>query len=114
MQLKDFVEIQMNAISDAFEQSGQVDIIKGKRLVNSVSLTKQEVLGFLAENVDEVIFSYGVFSFPNFSEVAAKNINKPIMLAANLNPDWLGIVAMLASGGALHHLGIDHFRIAGD
>jgi len=35
-------------------------------------------------------------------------------LAANLNPDWPGMVAMLAAGGALHHLGINHYRAAGD
>jgi L-fucose/D-arabinose isomerase len=55
-----------------------------------------------------------VFSFPNFSAIAARNGKGPYLLAANLNPEWPGMVAMLASGGALHHLGIDHFRVAGD
>lgn len=35
-------------------------------------------------------------------------------MAANLNPDWPGMVAMLAAGGALNHLGIRHFRASGD
>jgi hypothetical protein len=68
----------------------------------------------VAKDIDGMIFSYGVFSFPNFSAVAAKNTKVPIMLAANLNPDWPGMVAMLAAGGALHHLEIDHYRVAGD
>jgi len=113
-QLKDFVQSQMDTISKALDKSGLVEVIKGEKLVNSVSLAKEEALKLISKDVDGVIFSYGVFSFPNFSAVAAKNIKKPIMLAANLNPDWPGMVAMLASGGALHHLGIDHFRVAGD
>lgn len=113
-QLKDIVQTQLNAISDALENTGQVEIISGDKLINSVSTAKEETLKLVAKNIDGVIFSYGVFSFPNFSAIAAKNLNKPILLAANLNPDWPGMVAMLASGGALHHLGIEHFRVAGD
>jgi len=113
-QLKDFVQAQVDAVASVLDKSGKVDIIFGKKLINSVSSAKEEALNLLSKNVDGVIFSYGVFSFPNFSAVAAKNLNIPILLAANLNPEWPGMVAMLAAGGALHHLGIDHFRVAGD
>jgi len=113
-QLKDFVQEQLNTISNVLNNSGQVEVVKGERLVNSVSNAREESLKLLSEDIDGVIFSYGVFSFPNFSAIAAKNLRKPIMLVANLNPDWPGMVAMLAAGGALHHLGIEHFRVAGD
>ena len=33
---------------------------------------------------------------------------------ANLNPEWPGMVSMLASGGGLNQLGIPHLRAAGD
>ena len=68
----------------------------------------------VAAGVHGVIFSYGVFSFPNFTAIAARNLTVPVLLVANLNPDWPGMVAMLAGGGALNHLGIKHFRVAGD
>ena len=113
-QLKDIVQKQLNAISDALKITGEVEVIVGDKLINSVSAAKEEALKLVAKNVDGIIFSYGVFSFPNFSAIAAKNLNKPILLAANLNPDWPGMVAMLASGGALNNLGIKHFRVTGD
>ena len=69
-------------------------------IINSVEIAKEEALKLIAKNVDGVIFSYGVFSFPNFSEVAAKNLNVPLILAANLNPAWPEMVGMIASGGA--------------
>jgi L-fucose isomerase len=113
-QLKDFVQTTLDGIADALEKSGEVEIVKSDRLVNSVKLAKEESLKMVAKDVDGTIFSYGVFSFPNFSAIPAKNGKGPFLLAANLLPDWPGMVAMLASGGALHHLGIEHFRVAGD
>lgn len=113
-ELKEIVKAQMDAIADALEETGKVEVIRAKRLVNSVSTAKEEAEQLAQQGVDGTIFSYGVFSFPNFSVIAARNGRGPYLLAANLNPDWPGMVAMLASGGALHHLGIDHFRVAGD
>lgn len=113
-QLKGIVQAQVDAIVDALEKSEEVEVVKGDKLVNSVEAAKEESLKLVAKDVDGMIFSYGVFSFPNFSAVAASNGRGPYLLAANLNPDWPGMVAMLASGGALHHLGIEHFRAAGD
>jgi L-fucose isomerase len=82
--------------------------------VSSVVTAKEEAMRMISKGVDATIFSYGVFSFPNFSAIAARNGKGPFMLVAPLNPEWPGMVAMLAAGGALHHLGIDHFRAAGD
>ena len=113
-QLKGFVQKQIDVIVQALERNGEIDIVKGQKLINSVKTAKEESLKMVAQNVDGTIFSYGVFSFPNFSVIAAKNGKGPYLLAANLNPDWPGMVAMLASGGALNHLGYKHFRVAGD
>jgi L-fucose isomerase len=113
-QLKGFVQTTLDGIANALQASGEVEVVRGDRLVNSVQLAKEESLKMVSKNVDGTIFSYGVFSFPNFSAIAAENSKGPFLLAANLLPDWPGMVAMLASGGALHHLGIEHFRVAGD
>ena len=113
-QLKDFVQEQMDAIVRALERSGAVEVVTGDQLIASARAAKDESLKLVGQGVDGVIFSYGVFAFPNFSAIAAKNGRGPFLLAANLNPDWPGMVAMLAAGGALHHLGIEHFRVTGD
>ena len=89
-------------------------IIAAEYLVNSVETAKSAAEDLRNKGVDATIFSYGVFAFPNFSAIAAKNGKGPYLLAANLNPDWPGMVSMLAAGGALSHLGIDHFRLSGD
>jgi len=113
-QLKDIVQAQVDVIKSELEKDGRVDVVLADKLVASVADAKAEAEKLRNKGVDGTIFSYGVFSFPNFSAIAAKNGQGPYLLAANLNPDWPGMVAMLASGGALHHLGINHFRVAGD
>jgi len=113
-QLKDIVQVQLNAIEAALKRDGSVDVVVADRLVASVKDAKEQAEALKCKGVDATLFSYGVFSFPNFSAIAAKNGKGPFLLAANLNPDWPGMVSMLAAGGALNHLGIDHFRVAGD
>ncbi len=113
-ELKGFVQKELDTIVRALDESGQVEIVQGDRLINSVESARAESLKMVGQDVDGTIFSYGVFSFPNFSAVAARNGKGPYLLAANLSPEWPGMVAMLASGGALNHLGIHHFRVTGD
>jgi len=113
-QLKDVVQKQVDVIAEEIRKDGRVDVIVADRLVNSVITAKEEAEKLKSKGVDGTIFSYGVFAFPNFSAIAAQNGKGPFLLAANLNPDWPGMVAMLAAGGALHHLGINHYRAAGD
>lgn len=60
------------------------------------------------------IFNFAVWSFPHLSVIAAQFAPKPILLFANINPQYPGMVAMLASGGALDQIGIFHGRIFGD
>lgn len=113
-ELKDIVQAQLDVIAEELRKDGRVDVIVADELVYSVKTAQSEAEKLRDKGVDGTIFSYGVFAFPNFSAIAAKNGKGPYLLAANLNPDWPGMVAMLAAGGALHHLGIDHYRASGD
>lgn len=113
-QLKGIVQAQMDAVATALERTGEVEVIRGRQLINSARSARDEAIRLVGRDVHGVIFSYGVFSFPNFSAIAARNSRSPILLMANLFPDWPGMVSMLAAGGALNHLGINHFRVAGD
>ena len=113
-QLKGIVQAQVDAIVSALRADGRVEVIEAPELVNSVAKAKSLAEGLKEQGVDATLFSHGVFAFPHFSAVAAQNGKGPFLIAANLNPDWPGMVSMLAAGGALHHLGIEHFRVAGD
>ncbi|MEA5014361.1 MAG: L-fucose/L-arabinose isomerase family protein [Candidatus Limiplasma sp.] len=112
--LKDVVQKQVDVITAALQRDGRVDVIQADCLVHSVQTAKEQAELLKQKGVDGTVISHGVFAFPNFSAIIAKNGKGPFMLCANLFPDWPGMVSMLAAGGALDHLGIDHFRAAGD
>lgn len=112
--LKDIVQAQVKTIVEELKKDGRVDIMEAECLVHSVQTAKEQAELLRNKGVDGTIISHGVFAFPNFSAIIAKNGKGPFMLCANLNPDWPGMVSMLAAGGALDHLGIAHFRAAGD
>ena len=113
-ELRDVVQKQVDVIEAELRKSGKVDVIVAEKLVASEEDAKEQARILRDKGVDATVFSYGVFAFPNFSAIAARNGKGPFILAANLNPDWPGMVAMLAAGGALNHLGIRHYRVAGD
>lgn len=113
-ELKAIVQKQVDSIVAEVNALDVMDLVTASTLVHSPATAKTTALEMIAQGVDGVIFSYGVFSFPNFSAIAAQFLKMPVLLMANLNPDWPGMVSMLASGGALNQLGIQHFRAAGD
>lgn len=113
-QLKSEVQKQVDIIVAALQRDGRVDVVVADSLVYSVEKAKEQAELLKSKGVDGTLISHGVFAFPNFSAVIAKNGKGPFMLCANLFPDWPGMVSMLAAGGALDHLGIRHFRAAGD
>lgn len=67
-----------------------------------------------ALNCEVTIFNFPVWSFPHLSVIAAQFAPRPILLFSNINPQYPGMVAMLASGGALDQIGVFHGRLFGD
>lgn len=112
--LKDIVQAQVDTIVRELKKDGRVEVMEAESLVCSIQTAKEQAEFLRNQGVDATMISHGVFAFPNFTAVIAKFGKGPFMLCANLNPDWPGMVSMLAAGGALDHLGIDHFRAAGD
>jgi L-fucose isomerase len=59
-----------------------------------------------AEGVDAVIFNFSVWAWPQFARVAAQFCPQPIAMFSNVNPQYPGLVAMLANSGSLDQAGI--------
>lgn len=130
-QSKDFVQEQVDIIVEAVKKDGRVAIVQSDNLITSWASAKTEAESLknlspekikeLEEQgvtgvtcVDGTILSHGVFAWPAFSYGAALFGQQPILLAAQLNPDWPGMVSMQAAGGALHQQGIEHWRAYGN
>jgi L-fucose isomerase len=63
---------------------------------------------------DLTIVNIPVWAFPHFTVLAARETPGPLALFSNVDPQYPGMVGMLAAGGALDQLGRRHARAWGD
>jgi L-fucose isomerase len=63
---------------------------------------------------DLTLLNIPVWAFPHFSVLAANETDGPLALFSNVDPQYPGMVGMLAAGGGLDQLGRVHSRAWGD
>lgn len=103
-----------NLVEDALRETGEVVPVSAQEIVCSSesALAQSKYLASLGCEV--TIFNFAVWSFPHFAVIAAQFAPKPILLFSNINPQYPGMVGMLAAAGALDQIGVFHGRVSGD
>lgn len=103
-----------NRLEQKLRDTGEVEPIVAMEIArSSESAIRQSKL--LANRGCEVtIFNFAVWSFPHFAVLAAQFAPRPILLFSNINPEYPGMVGMLAAAGALDQIGVFHGRLFGD
>ena len=101
-------------VKNALEASGEIEVFEGRQIVWSNVTANAEAEFIAAANPDVVVFNYAIWCFPHLSAIAARIIQKPILLFSNLNPGEPGMVGMLAAAGAMDQLGFCYARAWGD
>ena len=101
-------------LEQALRNSGEVEPIVGTEIVWTSDLARQEAQRLSAVGCEVTIFNFAVWSFPHFPTIAAQFAPKPILLFGNINPQYPGMVGLLAAAGALDQIGCFHARIFGD
>jgi len=102
-----------NRLVKALEDTGEIEVVTGLDIVHDPKQAKAEAERLTKEGVDAVILHFAVWCFPHLATIAANNCRGPFMLLSNLNPNYPGLIAMLASAGSLDQLGINHRRVWG-
>ena len=67
-----------------------------------------------AADVDAVVFNFSVWAWPQYARVAAQFCPQPIAMFSNVNPQYPGLVGMLANAGSLDQAGIRFTKTFGD
>ncbi len=118
---RDFVERDVHefaaaaetAIAARLEKEGH-EVVRGGGPLWTSELATSEGRRLADARPDLTIFHYPVWAFPHFSMLAAAANRGPLLLLANVDPQFPGMVGMLAAGGALDQIGRDHARAWGD
>src|SRR5260370_1022585 len=63
---------------------------------------------------DLTIVNVPVWAFPHFTVLAAQETSGAVLLVSNVDPQYPGMVGMLAAGGGLDQMGRLHERALGE
>jgi L-fucose isomerase len=90
------------------------EVATGREIVWTTDLAQREARYLAAQGVEATIFNYAIWAWPHYSAIAAQFVPAPVLLFSNVNPQYPGLVAMLAAAGSLDQVGVFCGRVAGD
>ncbi len=98
----------------ALRTTGEVEPVVGREIIWTAELAQNEARRLAHEGCEVTIFNFAVWSFPHLAAIASRFAPGPFLLFSNINPQYPGMVGMLAAAGALDQLGTFHGRLSGD
>jgi len=66
------------------------------------------------DGAEAVVFNVPVFAFPNFSLIAARILDQPVLLSSPKNPGLPGLGGIMAAHGAMRQIGLKSRKLWGD
>lgn len=90
------------------------EVVTGTEVLWQNDIAVREGRRLAAENVDCVIFNFSVWAWPQYARVAAQFVPQPILMYSDVNPEFPGLVGMLANAGSLDQVGIPFYKTFGD
>jgi L-fucose isomerase len=107
------VENSTRALAETLRAHGH-NVITAREAVWTNELATREARWIADQRPDLTIFNYAVWAFPHFTMLAADATPSPLLLVGNIDPQFPGMVGMLAGGGGLDQVGRAHTRVWGE
>ena len=111
--LKPVNEKFLNELKDKLEKEN-FEVVAGDEVIWKNELAAENGKKMTREGVQCVIFNFSVWAWPQYSRVAAQFCPQPILMFSNFNPEYPGLVGMLANAGSLDQVGIKFYKTFGD
>lgn len=89
-------------------------VVAGEEIICTNESAVREAKRLAAAGCDCTIFNFAVWVFPNLPALASRFAPGPLLLFSNVNPQYPGLVGMLASAGGLNQAGTQYARAYGD
>ncbi len=109
----DFCRQAEDAVAAALAAAGH-EVVRAGETVWTNDLATAQARRVADARPDLTVFHYPVWAFPHFTMLAATCVTGPLLLLGNIDPQYPGMVGMLAAGGALDQIGRLHARAWGD
>ena len=109
----DFCRQVEGQVRRALEAAGHT-VVAAREVVWTNALATSEARRVADARPDLTIFNIPVWAFPHFTMLAAAETPGALMLFSNVNPEYPGMVGMLAAAGGLDQVGRVYSRAWGD
>ena len=116
-----FVAEQVDALNRTFQQrlerrleADGHRVVAGEEIVCTNAQAVREARRLAATGCDCTIFNFAVWAFPHLPALASRFAPGPLLLFSNVNPQYPGLVGMLASAGGLNQAGVRYARAYGE
>jgi L-fucose isomerase len=111
--IADFARGVEDRIAGALAEPGHV-VVRARELVWTNELAVSEARRLADARPDLTIISIPVWAFPHFTMLAARETHGPLLLFSTVDPQYPGMVGMLAAAGALDQIGRVYGRAWGE
>ncbi len=108
-----FARTVEDRVAAALERLGH-RVVRASEPVWTSELAVREARTIAAAAPSATIVNIPVWAFPHFTALAASELRGALVLFSNLNPQYPGMVGMLAAAGELDQVGRRHERIWGE
>jgi L-fucose isomerase len=88
--------------------------VEASMLVNSSGAARRVAKELRAADVEATVFNIPVFAFPNYSLIAARVLELPVLLSSPLEGTLPGLGGILAAHGSMRQVGLKSRKLWGD
>jgi L-fucose isomerase len=118
---RDFLKAPIEPVCAQFEaqlrarfEAAGYEVVTAGELIWTNELAQKHGRALAAAGVHCTVFNFPVWAWPQFARVAAQFVPQPLVLFASFNPQYPGLVGMLANAGSLEQVGTRLYKTFGD
>jgi L-fucose isomerase len=107
------IERHETALLDAIGRDPQLAAIPASEIIHSIAQARAAAKEMRAAGVEALVFNIPVFAFPNYSLMAARLLEMPVLLNSPKDPTLPGLGGIMAAHGAMTQIGLRAVKMWG-
>lgn len=101
-------------LADAIERDSLLAMTPASEIIHSAAQARSVAAEMRAAGIEAALFNIPVFAFPNFSLIAARLLEMPVLLSSPKDPALPGLGGIMAAHGAMTQIGIKSVKLWGN
>jgi L-fucose isomerase len=112
--LEDTISAHGAVLAEALGQDPRLAAIPASQIAHSSRIARSVAAEMKAAGIEAAVFNIPVFAFPNFSLIAARLLELPVLLSSPKEGKLPGLGGILAAHGGMSQIGIKTAKIWGN